>query len=239
MSEEIKNIQLQFSCSANWNAMEEKDGDQYCSHCQKTVYDFTNSKVNEFRAILAENNYQVCGRFTHQQLHVQPVVLPFWRKWISAAMMLIGFHLFACNTNKPIGKIKIDKNTFVDDTHTIEAGTAPLNELLPTKKPIAKADNKIYENVEIMPEFAGGMDKFYSYISTHLHIKEDFSGRVIAGFVIEKNGRITNCEIINGAAIPSINEDVLRLLARSPKWKPGLQNGKKVRVRYRIPVIIN
>ncbi|QJD95094.1 hypothetical protein HH214_03975 [Mucilaginibacter robiniae] len=99
MKEEIKNVQLRFSCSENWNEMPKAEGGRYCDKCQKKVYDFTDSKVADFQRILAENNHNVCGRFTRQQMHVQPVILPFWKKWLSAAMVILGINLTNCKSN--------------------------------------------------------------------------------------------------------------------------------------------
>jgi hypothetical protein len=100
MEEYIKNIQLKFSCNANWEAMTPDGDGRFCNRCQKKVYDFTDSKAAEFQQILAENNYNVCGRFTMQQMATEPILLPKWKKWLSAALVLIGITLTHCKSTK-------------------------------------------------------------------------------------------------------------------------------------------
>jgi len=100
MADEIKNIQLKFSCNANWEAMIPDGNGRFCKKCQKKVYDFTDTKAAEFQQILAENKYQVCGRFSMQQMATEPILLPKWKKWLSAALILIGITLTHCKSNK-------------------------------------------------------------------------------------------------------------------------------------------
>jgi len=100
MANDIENIQLKFSCDANWEAMIPDGGGRFCAKCQKKVYDFTNCKVAEFQQILAENNYKVWGRFNLQQMATEPILLPKWKKWLSAALVLIGITLTHCKSNK-------------------------------------------------------------------------------------------------------------------------------------------
>lgn len=99
MNDDIQNIQLRFSCPENWENMTPAENGRHCDKCNKTVHDFTNSKVEEFRAIMAENNNSVCGRFSIDQMAVVPVVLPLWKRWLSAALVLVGINLFACKSN--------------------------------------------------------------------------------------------------------------------------------------------
>jgi hypothetical protein len=97
---EITNIKLKFSCSENWDTMPDAEGGKHCDKCQKKVYDFTNSKADEFRQIMAENNNQVCGHFSSEQLVRKYPTLNFWRRWMPAAVVFTGLTLFACNQPK-------------------------------------------------------------------------------------------------------------------------------------------
>lgn len=96
---DIKDIQLRFSCNEDWNNMTVTSDGRFCTRCQKKVYDFTDSKAAEFQQILSENNYRVCGRFTLQQMAAEPILLPKWRRWLSAALVLIGINLTHCKSN--------------------------------------------------------------------------------------------------------------------------------------------
>jgi hypothetical protein len=109
MSEEIKDVKLSFSCNENWEAMADATGGKHCDKYRKKVYDFTNSKADEFFKVLAENNNRVCGRFNASQMASTIIVLPLWKKWLSAAMLLAGINLFGCKGNA-------QKQTLVGDT---------------------------------------------------------------------------------------------------------------------------
>ena len=60
-------------------------------------------------------------------------------------------------------------------------------------------------------------------------------GRVIVGFVVEPDGRITNVKIIRGK-VQSLDEEALRVTKMMPRWKPGKQRGKPVRVQFTMPI---
>lgn len=98
----------------------------------------------------------------------------------------------------------------------------------------------IFTAVEQAPEFPGGNKAFFKFLATNIHYPQDArvqkkQGRVIIQFVVEKDGSLSNVNIIRGV-FPSIDEEALRVIKSSPKWKPGLQNGKPVRVQYAVPL---
>ena len=61
-------------------------------------------------------------------------------------------------------------------------------------------------------------------------------GKVIVQFVVDKDGTITNPEVVRGVD-PYLDKEAVRVISSMPKWKPGVQNGKKVRVKYTVPVM--
>ncbi len=93
--------------------------------------------------------------------------------------------------------------------------------------------------VEVMPEYKGGMDKLYERLKRirYLHFvrTQNIEGKVIVAMVIEKDGSVSNAKILNGL-IPAQDKEVLRIVNNLPKWKPGMHNGKPVRVAYSIPL---
>ncbi|MCC8425896.1 energy transducer TonB [Mucilaginibacter sp. UR6-11] len=98
--------------------------------------------------------------------------------------------------------------------------------------------NFIYNQVESQPQFRGGMEKLSSFLKKNLkwpYLDKDYKEKVIANFVVEKNGMITNIKIVRGLS-DDFNAEVVRVLKLSPKWLPGLLNGKPVRVSYTIPI---
>ena len=106
---------------------------------------------------------------------------------------------------------------------------------------VKNVDNdSIYNIVEVMPEFPGGMDQMAKYLSENIKYPEEakdkgISGRVFIQFVIEKDGSVTKAEVMKGIGAVCDNE-ALRVVKAMPKWKPGLMKGKPVRVHYTLPI---
>lgn len=105
---------------------------------------------------------------------------------------------------------------------------------------VEKQEAPIYDAKEIdkMPDFPGGMIKFYQYVGNNYKLPtQDKSGKIYTKFVIEVDGTITNIQVVRdevGGATEAI-----RLFRNSPKWIPGEKNGEKVRTRYSLPIKIN
>jgi protein TonB len=68
-----------------------------------------------------------------------------------------------------------------------------------------------------------------------LQEKTTLQGRVILTFVVERDGSLTDIKVVRGIG-SGCDEEAVRALKASPKWKPGIQNGKPVRVQYSVPV---
>jgi len=103
-------------------------------------------------------------------------------------------------------------------------------------------DKKIYTTVEREPEFPGGMEKFFKYLQTNIHLykkdtqKEEFQASFIFQMIIEKDGRINNVKELRRIPNTSIGKQIIKVIKASPRWQPGLQNGHPVRVRYSFPL---
>ena len=100
--------------------------------------------------------------------------------------------------------------------------------------------NAIYDVVEEMPRFPGGQIELLQYLSKSLQYPEEAEkagkqGRVIATFVVEKDGSITNARVVK-ALDPLLDAEALRVINAMPKWNPGKQNGVAVRCKYTVPV---
>ena len=101
-------------------------------------------------------------------------------------------------------------------------------------------DDAIFVVAENAPEFPGGSDSLYAYIARNIKYpetakKEKIEGRVFVTFVVEKDGRITGERILRDIG-GGCGEEVLRVIRTMPKWKPGTQDGKPVRVQFNLPV---
>ena len=102
-------------------------------------------------------------------------------------------------------------------------------------------EDVIHVSVEIMPEFPGGSAELLKYLSTHIKYptmsqEMGSQGRVIVQFVVDKDGSITNPTVVRGVDA-YLDKEAIRVISGMPKWKPGVQNGKKVRVKYTVPVV--
>ena len=102
-------------------------------------------------------------------------------------------------------------------------------------------DNTIYNTagIEVKPEFPGGMDKFYKYVGNNYRAPEEegLKGKVYVTFVVEKDGTLTDIKVIRDIGFGT-GKEAIRVLKASPRWNPGEQNGKKVRVLYSLPITI-
>lgn len=101
-------------------------------------------------------------------------------------------------------------------------------------------DNKVFTSVEQVPEFPGGVQAFGKYLASNIHYpgdswKKGIQGRVIVSFVVEKDGSLSDVHIARGVA-DDIDREALRVIQASPHWRPGIQNGKLVRVAYTVPI---
>ncbi|MFF5382080.1 energy transducer TonB [Pedobacter suwonensis] len=107
---------------------------------------------------------------------------------------------------------------------------------------VAVDDNKVYDfvSIEKQPEFPGGISKFYGYLSKAIKYppmaqENNVQGKVFLSFVVEKDGKLTDITVTRGLG-SGTDEEAIRVLKASPRWNPGIQNGKPVRVKYNINV---
>ncbi len=99
---------------------------------------------------------------------------------------------------------------------------------------------EIFTVVEAMPEFPGGMAKLMGYLGNNIKYppfakETNIQGRVFINFVVEPDGKISNVKVLRGIG-GGCDEEAIRVVESMPKWKPGMQRGKPVRVSYNLPV---
>ena len=101
-------------------------------------------------------------------------------------------------------------------------------------------DETIYQVVENQPEFPGGTAALMQFLSKNVKYPENsqengVQGRVIVQFVVNKDGTIVD-PVVSRSVDPYLDKEAIRVVSSMPKWKPGMQRGKPVRVRYTLPV---
>jgi len=102
------------------------------------------------------------------------------------------------------------------------------------------AKDEVFMVAEQMPEFPGGMKELLKFLQNNLKypenaMKNNVQGRVIVQFVVEKDGTLTEFKVARSVD-PDLDAEALRVLQIMPKWKPGMQRGKIVRVKFTVPV---
>lgn len=102
-------------------------------------------------------------------------------------------------------------------------------------------EDVIHVSVEFMPEFPGGTAALMKYLGANIKyptISQEMgsAGKVIVQFVVDKDGTITDPTVVRGVDA-YLDKEAIRVISSMPKWKPGVQNGKKVRVKYTVPVV--
>ncbi len=98
----------------------------------------------------------------------------------------------------------------------------------------------VFMVVEEMPEFPGGTMALLEYLRSNIKYPKEcrdnnIQGRVLVSIIVGKDGKITNPEIVQGVD-PALDAEAMKVVAAMPEWKPGTQNGEKVRVQYTIPI---
>ena len=109
----------------------------------------------------------------------------------------------------------------------------------PTHKETA-TDDKVYEVCEQMPTYEGGDVALLKYLTDsvkypELAKKHGVQGRVVIGFIVEKDGSLTDVKVLRHVDI-ALDAEALRVVKGMPKWIPGCQDEQLVRVRYNVPV---
>ena len=106
---------------------------------------------------------------------------------------------------------------------------------------VVEDDNSVHllAGIEVKPDFPGGLEKFYKYVANNYRTPEEegLKGKVFVTFVVEKDGSLTDIKVIRDIGFGT-GKEAIRVLKNSPKWVPGEQNGKKVRVLYSLPINI-
>jgi len=133
----------------------------------------------------------------------------------------------------------IDDELEIDDT---EADNNTVIEVAPViqQKKEEEEESQVFFIVEDMPEFPGGEAALRKFIANSVNYpviaqENGIQGKVYVNFVVDTHGNVTNAKIARGVD-PSLDKEALRVINNLPKWKPGMQRGKAVRVSYTVPI---
>lgn len=101
-------------------------------------------------------------------------------------------------------------------------------------------EEPVYIVVDQMPEFPGGRQALFDFISTNVVYptvarENGIEGKAIVQFVVEIDGSITHIQVVRTAGDPSLDKEAIRVVRAMPKWLPGKHRGKTLRVKYTVP----
>jgi protein TonB len=145
-------------------------------------------------------------------------------------------------TEQPKENNKLGNNIGPTETKGKEGGNTTPVETTGSGPAIQPVDKEIHTTGELdfMPEPIGGEGAWAKFLNRNLRYpppaqEEGANGKVMLSFVVEKDGRLSDITVINKAG-HGFDEEALRVLKLAKAWKPGLQHGQPVRVRYYIPI---
>ena len=137
----------------------------------------------------------------------------------------------------------VDEEVEIDDELDIEDVEADQDtevEIVAMQEEEEEEEAEVFFIVENMPEFPGGELAMRKYLAEHTQYPEiakenGLSGKVFVQFVINQKGEIENVKIARGVD-PALDKEAIRVVQSLPKWKPGSQRGKPVRVSFTVPI---
>ncbi|RZK60349.1 MAG: energy transducer TonB [Pedobacter sp.] len=136
------------------------------------------------------------------------------------------------------GQKTIEGDPTADIVQIAPAGEGP-------KQAQVVEDNTVYNfvSMENPPNYPGGLEKFYKYLSDNIKYppmaaENNINGKVLVSFTVEKDGSLTDLKVERKLGYGT-DEEAMRVLKASKRWNPGMQNGKPVRVKYNIPISFN
>ena len=130
----------------------------------------------------------------------------------------------------------LDINVEADMNTEVEEYVAPVRQ----DEEESAEETQIFMVVESMPEFPGGEPSLYKYLAENIKYPQmakesGIQGRVFVTFVVERDGSVTDVRVLRGIG-GGCDEEAIRVVKAMPKWTPGKQRGKSVRVQYNLPV---
>jgi len=127
---------------------------------------------------------------------------------------------------------------------TLSSATIAKNEVLTSTEKATlfpqQKDDKVFTEVEHVPNYPGGVDKFYKFLQENIKYPAEakskkIQGKVFVSFIVEKDGSLSGIKTIRDPGA-GCGPEAVRVMKLSPKWNPGVQNGHKVRVQYTLPI---
>jgi TonB family protein len=154
-----------------------------------------------------------------------------FRGSLPVILFLVGFNCLSCKRNIP-------NQGSPEKTVTNQLGKIDEPVCGPSRGAIIKGN--VHIRVDVFPEYPGGYSKFYEFVKAHIKYPAKAHGafgRVIVTFVVNRDGSLSNMELVGRKQHPALEKEALRVMKKSPKWIPGKIKGKSVRTQYTVPIL--
>jgi len=135
--------------------------------------------------------------------------------------------------------VELDEELDIDDTEADDETFINVAPIIQTKEE-EEEETKVFFIVEEMPEFPGGELALRKYIANSIKYpviaqENGIQGKVYITFVVDRDGSVSSAQVARSVD-PSLDKEAMRVVTKLPKWKPGKQRGKPVRVSYTVPI---
>lgn len=256
---------LTFNCPEQWDKMKVGLVSRYCENCRRDVQDFTKMSREEILLFLLNNRgNKVCGRIRRTQLdyHHREVLITIDRYLKTSKSSNLSFYLLSMSALLMMGCVddmaqkanlkpatefaseadvnaKIDVNNLPEDIEFpgdslfgdfIDVGIISIDT-------IDMPQTDVYTVVEVMPEFPGGMPALVAYITENMkYPKGESATTAFVEFIVDVDGDLRDIKILKSSDSEAFDKEVIRLIENMPQWKAGEHEGRKVKVRFVLPV---
>lgn len=151
-------------------------------------------------------------------------------------LLISNIDSVARNTSNLLKNVLSESSEVIQDA--MESTQLPQDQE-PQKK-TNEEEEEAFEIAEVTPEYPGGLPALMSFLSQNVKYpakaaEKKIEGTVTVKFIVNKDGSISDAIILRGVE-PSLDAEALRVISSMPKWTPGKQRGKEVRVKYTIPI---
>ena len=128
-----------------------------------------------------------------------------------------------------------------DISNMANAVNTTTNTLSTTNMQLQQPDTKVFVVVEEMPKFKGGESAMKEFLMMNMKypqtaVKAKQQGRAIVGFIVRKDGTVSDVQITKSAGHAVLDKEAMRVVKSMPAWEPGKQKGKPVNVKYYVPI---
>lgn len=188
-------------------------------HCHGDKTHFSRNEKEPFNILMSMKNKQKTNLFAGYK----------YLLFVPLAFALVFMN--SCKRKPKVQKQEMEGTRVVVKAESAE-DTAQIKNVESTEK--------TFEVVEQMPAFPGGDAALMKYLSENIKYPEAAEkageqGRVVVNFIVEKDGAISNVNVVRSVT-PTLDAEAVRVIKAMPKWVPGKQDGQFVRVKYNVPV---